>query len=74
MILLVTRAICRNYLRAYRDLAGDLIERAGDLRTWVWINAAARLMEGIPVEEQWLTDIVRRGAAERNRAGGDHIR
>ena len=62
MIGLVSRFICRNYLRAYRTLAADLIEGAGDLNTWLWINAAARLVEGIAVEEQWLTEIVRRGA------------
>jgi aminoglycoside phosphotransferase (APT) family kinase protein len=63
LVSLVSRFICRNYLRAYRALAADLIEKAGDLNTWLWINAAARLVEGVAVEEQSLTEIVRRGAA-----------
>jgi len=67
LITFVTRFMCRNYLRIYRGLAGDLITTAGDLNTWLWINAAARLCEGIAVEEPWLTGIVRRGAAAASR-------
>lgn len=67
LITFVTRFMCRNYLRVYRSLAGDLFARASDLNTWLWINAAGRLCEGIAVEEPWLTGIVRRGVTVGSR-------
>ncbi len=66
LISLITRAAGRNYLRGYLELAGDLVKGAGDFGTWLWLNAAARLVEGVEPEEQWLFGIVRRGI-ERDR-------
>lgn len=62
-IALISRAICRSYLDAYRSRAGSQAVEPGSLATWLWINAAARLAEGVAAEEQWLTGIVERGAA-----------
>jgi thiamine kinase len=55
------------YLRRYFALRPVCRARRADLRTWLWINAAARLSEGIAVEERWLADMVREGHARDTR-------
>jgi Ser/Thr protein kinase RdoA (MazF antagonist) len=52
------------FLRTYFRLRPENRPGRRQLRTWLWINAAARLVEGITPEEQWLTGMVRAGAAK----------
>lgn len=57
--------MARAYLCRYFELRPASRSGRRDLRTWLWINAAARLVEGIADEEAWLINMVRTGAAAR---------
>lgn len=58
---LACRILGRAYLREYRHLTTWASGWWEWLDTWLWLNAAARLAEGIEPERRWLVGLVQRG-------------
>lgn len=56
------------YLRRYFRLRPASRAKRREIRTWLWVDAAVRLAEGIVVEEAWLTHMVQLGAAKSGSA------
>ncbi|MDP2870960.1 MAG: aminoglycoside phosphotransferase family protein [Bacillota bacterium] len=62
---LMSNRIALIYLRRYFQLRHCAKADRRDLRTWLWVNAAARLAEGVQPEEGWLVGLVKDGIARR---------
>ena len=59
----------RAYLAAYWRAAAVAPPEGAEFAAWLWLHAAARLAEGIAVEERALLAMVRRGLAGQGTAG-----